>query len=160
MGISLAAGLIALWSGLALPTALPAAKPAIVALRKTALSLPGGKKVEVEVADSPSTRERGLMYRRNPKDCWMLFVFSQPMALQFWMKNTFVSLDIVYIGSDKRITRVHEKVMPSVEKTMDEDVARVGGFGQYVLELPAGTARRLKLKEGQALGFSVGIPER
>ena len=128
---------------------------------KAALWFPNGHKITVDVVDTPQDREKGLMFRRRlPRDYGMLFVFPQPMGLQFWMKNTLVSLDIVYIGEDKRITRIHNRVKPSTEDTPEEKVARVGGFGLYVLELPAGTAERQKLAPGQVLKFGVPIPEK
>jgi len=131
------------------------------ALRRTPLWFPSGRKITVEVVDNPVDRERGLMFRKKlPKDYGMLFVFPQPMGLQFWMKNTFVSLDIVYIGEDKTVTRVHQRVRPSTPETPDDKVARVGGFGHYVLELPAGTAAKEKLLPGQSLTFGVPIPDR
>ena len=101
------------------------------------------------------------MFRRSlPRDYGMLFVFPAEKPMQFWMKNTWVSLDIVFIDNDKRITRVHKRVRPSTAKTTDEEVARVGGPAQYVLELPAGAADRERLKERQALRFAVELPER
>lgn len=141
--------------------ALEAARSPQKALRRIPLRLANGKWISVDLADTPRKRERGLMFRRKlPGDYGMLFVFPEPMGLQFWMKNTWVSLDIVFIGRDKRITRVHRRVKPSTEKTADSEVARVGGFGQYVLELPAGTAARERLEEGQALDFELAIPRR
>jgi hypothetical protein len=101
------------------------------------------------------------MFRKKlPKDYGMLFVFARESDMTFWMKNTLVSLDIDFIDSDKKLTRVHEKVKKSTEETSDDDVARVGGPALYVLELPAGASKRHKLKEGDALKFSVEIPAR
>lgn len=132
--------------------ASPAAKTA-------ALRLPTGKTLRVEVMDTPAGRERGLMFRKSlPKDYAMLFAFPVEQGMNFWMKNTWVSLDIVFIGKDKRITAVHRRVKPSTEKTTDAEVARVGGLAQYVVELPAGAAARYKLETGQALKFDVAVP--
>ena len=129
--------------------------------RHASLLFASGRKIRADVVDSPATREQGLMFRRNlPKNYGMLFVFPGEDAKVFWMKNTWVSLDIVFIGADQRITRIHARVRPSTEKTTDEEVARVRGPAQYVLELPAGAARRYKLKVGQPLDFSVPVPER
>ena len=114
------------------------------------------------MVDTPVSRETGLMFRKSlPRDYGMLFVFPAEIAnMTFWMKNTWVSLDIVFIGADKRITRIHERVRRSTAKTTDEEVARVRGPAQYVLELPAGAARRYKLQVGQPLGFTAPVPER
>ncbi|MFA6004325.1 MAG: DUF192 domain-containing protein [Elusimicrobiota bacterium] len=120
-----------------------------------------GRGISADVADTPAGRQRGLMFRKTlAPDYGMLFVFPFEADMSFWMKNTWVSLDIVFIGRDKRITRVHERVRPSTDKTTDEAVARVHGLAQYVLELPAGAARRYKLRAGQGVEFSARIPER
>ena len=134
--------------------------PAGAAPAKTArLRFPSGKAIVVDVVDSPASRERGLMDRKKlPKDYGMLFVFPAERMLQFWMKDTWVSLDIVFMGRDKAITVVHERLRPSTEYTTDETVARAGGRGQFVLELPAGAAKKQKLKAGQKLVFEAVIP--
>ena len=136
--------------------------PAVGAdLKKAKLAFPDGKTIVVDVVDTPEQRERGLMYRKSlPKDYGMLFVFPRESGMQFWMKNTWVPLDMVFIGKDKRITRLHRGVKASTEKTTDEEVARAGGLAQYVVELPTGAVNRHKLKEGQALKFDAKIPER
>ncbi len=90
----------------------------------------------------------------------MLFVFPQEMELNFWMKNTLVSLDIVWIGADKTVAVVHDHMKKSTVDTPDDKVAAAGGRGQYVLELPAGAAARRGLKPGDRLAFEVAIPEK
>lgn len=137
----------------------PSGREAAAPLGTTSLRLASGRELQVEVARTPAERERGLMFRRElPPDYGMLFVFPQQMDLQFWMKNTFVSLDIIYIDSAKTVTRVHARVKASTPRTRDEDVARVGGYGQYVLELPAGAARLYGIELGQKLKFDIPIP--
>jgi uncharacterized membrane protein (UPF0127 family) len=132
-----------------------------VAASSSTLLFPDGKSVTVEVVDTPKARERGLMFRRTlPKDYGMLFVFPREVWMQFWMKNTFVSLDIVFIGADKRVTVAHSRVRPSKKDTRDEDVARAGGLAQYVLELPGGYAGKRGLKPGAPLIFEATIPTR
>lgn len=127
--------------------------------KTTELAFPDGKVIIVDVVDTPLARERGLMFRKSlPKDYGMLFVFERQGGMQFWMKNTWTSLDIVFIDKEKRITAVHHRVRPSTAATRDEDVARAGGLAQYVLELPAGDAKRHKLKAGRELKFEVAVP--
>ena len=145
-----------LWS----PARLSAGEP-LKASKRTALTFADGKTIDAEVVDTPSERERGLMFRRKlPRDYGMLFVFPREMPMQFWMKNTLVSLDIVFVGADKRITAVHKRVRPSTQATPDDQVARAGGVAQYVLELPAAAADRHKLVAGQPLVFEAVIPPR
>ncbi|MCX5794173.1 MAG: DUF192 domain-containing protein [Elusimicrobia bacterium] len=148
---------------LAAAWALCAAAPAPQQVARHAdLRFASGRQITVDVVDTPAGRETGLMYRKSlPRDYGMLFVFPIEIGnMTFWMKNTWVSLDIVFIGADHRITRIHERVPPSTAKTTDEEVARARGPAQYVLELPAGAARRYKLKVGQPLDFAVPVPER
>ncbi|MBI3551352.1 MAG: DUF192 domain-containing protein [Elusimicrobia bacterium] len=145
---------------LTLALAAQAGSP-LKARKQTTLDFPDGKRIVADVVDTPVERERGLMFRKKlPKDYGMLFVFSRELPMTFWMKNTLVSLDIVFIGADKKVTKVHERVKASTEKTPDEDVARVGGPAQFVLELPAGAAARHRLKEGEPLAFKAEPPER
>ncbi|MBI4372030.1 MAG: DUF192 domain-containing protein [Elusimicrobia bacterium] len=140
--------------------AAPACRPQTAA-KHAVLTLPSGRTLRVDVVDAPATREIGLMCRTKlPKDYGMLFVFPREMSLQFWMKNTFVPLDLLWIGADKRVTAVHSRLPASRLDTPEDRVARASGLGQYVLELPSGAAARHKLKEGDALRFSVPIPDR
>lgn len=129
------------------------------AAKTTPLTLPDGRSLSVELVDTPDARTKGLMFRTAlPADYGMLFVFAREMPLTFWMKNTLVPLDMVFIGSDRTITRIHRGVKASRLDTPEDRVARAGGVGQFVLELPAGAAERYRLTEGQRLGFEVAIP--
>jgi len=71
----------------------------------------------------------------------------------FWMKNTFVDLDMIFLDGTKSITVVHHDVPRSKPGDSDESLARRRGSGRYVLELPAGAARRHGLKAGHQLLF-------
>lgn len=119
------------------------------------LALPGGgRRIEVETARSPREREQGLMYRtRLPADSGMLFYFERQQRLGFWMKNTYVDLDMIFIDAEKKITAVHPDVPRSGKDTPDNMAATRGGVGKYVLELPAGAAKRYGLSPGQRLEF-------
>lgn len=128
-------------------------------LPTTTLRFPDGKAIEVELAVTPEQREIGLMNRfKLPNDYGMLFVFPTEQGLEFWMKNTFVDLDMVFIDKKGKVTAVHSRVPRSYPHTPDRELARRGGLGQYVLELPAGAARRRKLKVGQRLAFKITVP--
>ncbi len=82
------------------------------------LTFPNGRSIIADVADTPQDRERGLMYRRDlPRDYGLLFVFPRQMPIQFWMKNTLVPLDIVFIGADKKIAVIHKNVKASTAAT-------------------------------------------
>ena len=149
-------------------SAAPAAAHAVAAdckpqnpPHKTALTYPDGTTILVDIVDTPQSREIGLMCRTKlARNYGMLFVFPQEMGLNFWMKNTLVSLDMVWIGADKKVTAIHDHMKKSTVDTPDKDVAVAGGRGQYVLELPAGAAARRKLKAGDQLKLNVAIPEK
>jgi uncharacterized membrane protein (UPF0127 family) len=137
-----------------------ACKPQKIA-KKAPLSFPDGKTIRANVVDTPQSREIGMMCLTKLKlDYGMLFVFPSEMDLNFWMKNTLVSLDIVWIGADKKVTVVHDHMKKSTVDTPDKLVATAGGRGQYVLELPAGAAGKRGLKPGDQLKFDVPIPEK
>jgi len=127
--------------------------------KKTTILL-GGKTIRADVADSPATREKGLMcVTRMPKDYGMLFLFPVEQPLNFWMKNTLVPLDIVFIGADKRISSIAAGLKASTAATPDSEVATASGRGLYVLELAAGECKRRKLKAGDALSFEAELPK-
>ena len=136
----------------------PACKPQVVPV-KTKLAFPDGKTILANVVDTPASRETGMMCLTKVKpDYGMLFVFPQEMDLNFWMKNTLLSLDIVWIGADKKVTVIHDHMKKSTVNTPDSEVAVAGGRGEYVLELPAGAAKRHGLKPGDQLVFEAKIP--
>jgi uncharacterized membrane protein (UPF0127 family) len=127
--------------------------------KKAKLTFPDHKTITVDVVDTPATRETGLMCRTKLKrDYGMLFAFPADMDLNFWMKKTLVSLDIIWISSDKKVTVIHDKLKASKADTPDDKVVTARGTGMFVLELPAGAAARHKLKAGDALDFTVAVP--
>ncbi|MDE2510102.1 MAG: DUF192 domain-containing protein [Elusimicrobia bacterium] len=139
--------------------AAPACVPQKVP-KKAKLTFPDGKTILANVVDTPASRETGMMCLAKVKrDYGMLFVFPNEMDLNFWMKNTLLSLDIVWIGADKKVTVVHDHMKKSTVSTPDDKVATAFGRGLYVLELPAGAAARHKLKAGDALTFDVELPK-
>lgn len=99
---------------------------------------------QVEVADSPATQARGLMYRRNlAPDAGMLFPFRQPRQAQFWMRNTYVPLDLLFIGEDARIESIHADAAP-----LDDSTIASRGPVIAVLEILAGEAARRGIRAG------------
>lgn len=135
-------------------SAAPVPRTAPSGLPLGTVSLPDGRRITVELAVTKATRNRGLMFRESlPEDYGMFFVFGNERSQSFWMKNTLMNLDMIFIGEDRRITVIHRDVPRSTLETPDDQVARRTGFGRFVLELPAGSARRYGLKKGQRLGF-------
>ena len=96
-----------------------------------------------------------MFVKELPENEGMLFVFEQDEDQAFWMKNTLIDLDIVFIGSDKRVTSVAAQMPHSYTYTPDNQVAYALGYGQYVLELSAKTAARHGVEEGTAIQFEL-----
>ena len=104
-----------------------------------------------EVADSDATRERGLMFRQvMPKDQAMLFDFEQPRPVSMWMKNTLVSLDMLFVRADGSIAALAENTVP---KSLD--TIGVQEPVRAVVELAAGTLKRVGVKKGDHVVASI-----
>ena len=115
---------------------------------------PNGTTIYAEVADTTEKRAKGLMFRENlAKDRGMLFTFAEPQQWTFWMKNTRISLDIVWMDGKKRIVHI-ERQVPTCSRTDDGcPQYQPNDNAVYVLELAAGMADSLKLQRGSVLKF-------
>ena len=99
---------------------------------------------QVWIADNNRRRQQGLMFIKGlPTDHGMLFLFDRPQLMSFWMKNTYVSLDIVFITSEGLVANIAHRAQP-LSLTPIESVAPVTA----VLEIAAGTAARIGLVAG------------
>ncbi len=95
-----------------------------------------------EVADNDELRGRGLMFRHVlPQDRAMLFDFNQPRPAAMWMKNTYISLDMLFVRADGTIAAIAENTEPFSTQTISVEEPVLG-----VIELAAGTAKRLGIK--------------
>ena len=98
----------------------------------------------VEIADTEAAREKGLMYRKRlPPGEGMLFNFHTEQPVGFWMKNTYIPLDMIFIRRDGRILSIAENAEP-----LSERVISSGGPVLAVLEVSGGTARKLGIAPG------------
>lgn len=119
----------------------------------------GQARFAVEVADDPSERAKGLMFREHMDRMeGMLFVYDRPTSPVFWMKNTPLPLDILFFSPEGKLTAVQERAVP-----FDETGLPGGDNVQYVLEIHGGLAERLGISEGAilrhpALGPSAAWP--
>lgn len=120
------------------------------------ITLPGGAIIQAELADTPQKRATGLMYREHlDADRGMLFTFTQPQAWVFWMKNTKIPLDLIWINDKKKIIHMEQNV-PICTRTDDScPQYRPNEDALYVLELAAGRAESLKLQRGSKLQFRI-----
>ena len=110
----------------------------------------GEQHVKVEIAREDPERQRGLMFRQKLEaGRGMIFLFERPERLKFWMKNTYIPLDMIFIGADKRVVYVEENAEPLTTQARgpaDED-------SQFVLEVPGGWARAHGVERGVAVKF-------
>jgi hypothetical protein len=118
------------------------------------VTYPNGARLLAEVADTPVKQASGLMFRdRLAPDRGMLFVFEKAGAWSFWMKNTKIALDILWLGPDKRIVYI-EKDVPGCRQDPCPEY-KPNKEALYVLELPAGTVKREQLAKGMKLQFDL-----
>ncbi len=110
----------------------------------------GEQHVKVEIARSDPERQRGLMFRQHLEPGrGMIFLFEYPQHLMFWMKNTYIPLDMIFIGADRRVVYVEENAEPLTLQNRgpaDED-------SQFVLEVPGGWARAHGVERGVPVRF-------
>jgi len=143
----------------ALPAAIlagPATLAPRKALKTVSLDAPRAR-LTLAIAGTSATRELGLMCVTHLRPhAGMIFVFSQAARWEFWMKNTLVSLDMIWVGGDGTVDAVAANVPPSTLETSDEDVARRSGDGLYVIELAAGEAA----SDGIVKGLRFRLPAR
>ncbi|TLG72878.1 DUF192 domain-containing protein [Methylocystis sp. B8] len=98
----------------------------------------------VEIADTPKVRARGLMFRKSmPENYGMLFDFGAERPVSMWMKNTYIPLDMVFIGRNGRVVGVAADTEPLSERIITSPEPAYA-----VLELNAGAARRISLAPG------------
>jgi uncharacterized membrane protein (UPF0127 family) len=113
----------------------------------------GPLEVALEVANTPATRQRGLMYRTALADGHgMLFVFDTDAIQSFWMKNTLIPLDMIFIAADGRIVGVHANAKPYSLASVS-----VGVPSRYVLEVPGGWAATHGVETGNRVELR-GVP--
>jgi uncharacterized membrane protein (UPF0127 family) len=114
--------------------------------------LPDGFAVAVEVVADDETRQMGLMFRDHlADDRGMIFFFAQSGHYPFWMKNTLIPLDMIWIDENRRIAHVTHDVPPCKADPCPSYPPNVQA--KYVLELAAGVAAKHHLKDGDVLRF-------
>lgn len=119
---------------------------------------PDGRKssvVRAEVVYTESARSRGLMYRKSmDQDVGMLFVFPYEAERSFWMKNTYIPLDIIYFDKDFRLVSISKNARPHTTTKRPSE-----GPAKYVLEVNAGLADKWGLEKGSKLVVADELPE-
>lgn len=121
--------------------------PSLQQAKVQAMTATGAHEFSVWIAADAKSRERGLMYVRElPPDRGMLFLFEAPQELAFWMKNTYLPLDLVFIAEDGTVLNVAENTKPFSLDPIESD-----GEALAVLEVRGGTAKQIGLKAGDRL---------
>lgn len=100
--------------------------------------------VKAEVAADDASRMQGLMFRKSlGKNEGMIFIFPSNTKMPFWMKNTYIPLDIIFIDQDQKIISIAENTIP-----FSEEMIESRGFYRYALEMNAGFVKQHKIKPG------------
>lgn len=116
----------------------------------------GQAEFRVEIADDAAERNRGLMYREDmPRFTGMLFVYPAPDSVSFWMENTLIPLDMVFLDATGRVVKIHPNAIP-----LDRTAIFGGDSVQYVLEVNGGMAADLGMKEGAQMRHPAIDPAR
>ena len=111
---------------------------------------------QVDVADTPAKRELGLQYRRDlAADRGMIFLFPSESHHSFWMKNTPIPLDMIFISRDQKIVGIVERAVP-----FSTDSRLVPAASQFVLEINGGLAGHYGVKVGDSIRFQGLAPEK
>ncbi|CAN5513018.1 DUF192 domain-containing protein [soil metagenome] len=138
------AGVLLYLGLLALPAQAGQALPVETVTIETAQ---GKTKFKAEIANTALQRAGGLMFRKTmAADHGMLFDFGEDRPLMMWMKNTPLSLDMIFAGADGIVVHIAENTVP-----YSEDIISSGKPVRAVFEVNAGTAKRLGLKPGDRL---------
>jgi len=116
------------------------------------------QEIKVEIADTNQKIARGLMYRTSlAQDSGMVFIFEPPRAVNFWMANCFISLDLIYIR-DGKIIKIFENVPPERNKPETQCPTYPSGEGilvTHVVEVAGGYCQKKGIKEGDTVQFSL-----
>lgn len=112
------------------------------------------KIILVEIAETESQQERGLMYRtKMPQDEGMLFIFPRERILSFWMKNTYIDLSIGYFDKNKKLIDIQEMQSTSPIMLGSPKTYPSSGPAKYALEMNRGWFKKNKINVGDSLMF-------
>jgi len=106
--------------------------------------------IDVEVADTEYDTQLGLMFRKAMKETEsMLFIFPNEELRSFWMRNTFISLDMIFVNADKKIVTIHKDT-----RTLSDQSYPSTAPAQYVVEVVGGFTDKYGIKEGDSISFN------
>lgn len=118
----------------------------------SALMIVNGERIKLEVARTEQQKELGLMFRKELcEKCGMIFIFDDEASRTFWMKNTYIPLDIIFISENMRVNKIFKNVREYNEKMNDDELPKIESYAKYVIEINAGASEKLGIKEGEKL---------
>jgi uncharacterized protein len=108
------------------------------------------KKIDIEIAEDNSERAQGLMYRKSmDEEKGMLFLFNKEEEQGFWMKNTIIPLDIIYVNAAKEIVKIYKNTTPFSEKDLPSEKPTL-----YVVEVNGGFTDKFGIKDGDKISYT------
>jgi len=111
------------------------------------------QQIDIEIADNDHTRSQGLMYRASlPNNAGMLFIFENEQKQSFWMKNTYIPLDIIFVNSTMEIVSISENCQPFAEWSIASEKPAL-----YVVEVNAGFCYKNGIGVGDRIKFDRAI---
>ena len=144
--------LFAVLSFLTLPLLGPPGSLVAQQLQQLEIATKGGVQIfGVEMAVTPDEQAKGLMFRRElPEKQGMLFDFHREQPTSFWVKNTYIPLDMIFIRADGHILRIAKNTVP-----LSETLVPSGGPVRAVLEVIGGTAKKLGIAAGDRVSHPI-----
>jgi hypothetical protein len=111
-------------------------------------------KIDIQIAQTDFDRELGLMYRKSMEENQgMLFIFPNETIQTFWMRNTFIPLDMIFINADKEIVTIR-----NADKTLSDQTYASTAPAQYVLEVKLGYCKKFGIKVGDKISWTAAKP--
>lgn len=107
--------------------------------------------IDIEIADTDQKTMQGLMYRSSmPQNAGMLFLMPREDIQGFWMRNTYIPLDMIFVNSNKQIVTIHANTTPMNESSYISTAPAL-----YVVEVNAGYCNKNNIKEGDLIDFTI-----
>ena len=107
--------------------------------------------IDIEIADTDQKTMQGLMYRSSmPQNAGMLFLMPREDIQGFWMRNTYIPLDMIFVNSNKQIVTIHANTPPMNESSYISTAPAL-----YVVEVNAGYCNKNNIKEGDKIDFTI-----
>lgn len=106
-------------------------------------------KIDIQIANTDFDRQLGLMFRKSmSENQGMLFIFPQESVQSFWMRNTYISLDMIFVNADKKIITIHRNT-----KILSDKSYQSTGPAKYVIEVDAGFSDKFSIKVGDKVNW-------